>query len=126
MANKLHWIVVSEPRTLRIYSTQDGRRPFQDWIDSLTDYDGRSRVWARINRVRLGSLGDWKSVGEGVHEMRIDVGPGYRIYLGQDGKSLVILLCGGTKATQGADIANAKRYWQDYRSRKDAEKRTIR
>jgi putative addiction module killer protein len=58
--------------------------------------------------------------------MRIDVGSGYRIYLGQDGKSLVILLCGGTKATQGADIANAKRYWQDYRSRKDAEKRTIR
>ena len=95
-------------------------------MDSLNDYNAKSRVLLRMERVRLGSLGDWKSVGDGVHELRIDAGPGYRVYFGQDGKSIVILLCAGTKATQVRDIAKAKRYWQDYRSRKDAKKRTIR
>ena len=91
--------MVNEPRTLRIYSTSDGRRPFQEWIDSLRDYDAQARVFVRLERVRLGSLGDWKSVGEGVQELRIDAGPGYRLYFGRDGRSIVILLCGGTKAT---------------------------
>jgi putative addiction module killer protein len=72
--------------------------PFQDWIDSLTGSETRSRLWARINRVRLGSLGDWKSVGEGVHEMRIDVVRGIGSIWVRNGKSLVILLCGETKA----------------------------
>jgi putative addiction module killer protein len=118
--------MIDQPKTLRVYSTSDGRKPFQEWLDSLTDYDAQARVLVRLERVRLGSLGDWKSVGEGVQELRINVGPGYRVYFGQDGKLIVILLCGGKKATQRKDIADAKRYWQDYRSRKDAKKRTIR
>lgn len=92
----------------------------------MNDYAAQARVLVRLERVRLGSLGDWKSVGEGVQELRIDAGPGYRVYFGQDGKWIVILLCGGKKATQRKDIADAKRYWQDYRSGKDAKKRTIR
>jgi putative addiction module killer protein len=68
----------------------DGRKPFQEWIDSLNDYDAQARVLVRLERVRLGSLGDWKSVGEGVQELRITIGPGYRVYFGQDGKFIVI------------------------------------
>ncbi len=118
--------MANESKTLRIYSTSEGRKPFQEWIDSLRDYDARARILVRLDRVRLGSLGDWKSVGEDVQELRIDIGPGYRVYFGQDAKSIVILLCGGRKATQRRDIADAKRYWQNYRSRKDAKKRIVR
>jgi putative addiction module killer protein len=88
------------PRILRIYSTVDGRKPFQEWLDSLKDYNAQARILVRLERVRLGNFGDWKPVGEGMCELRIDVGPGYRVYLGQDAESLVILLCGGSKATQ--------------------------
>lgn len=116
----------SGPRVLRIYSTSNGRRPFEEWIDSLKDQTTQARILVRLERVRLGNLGDWKPVGEGVGELRIDVGPGYRVYLGRDGDSIVILLCGGSKATQRKDIAEAKSYWSDYRSRTDATKRTIR
>jgi putative addiction module killer protein len=64
-----------------------------------------------------GLLGDCKSVGEGVSEFRVDAGPGYRVYFGQDGRSTVVLLCGGSKARQRKDIACAKVFWKDYRSR---------
>jgi putative addiction module killer protein len=113
------------PKELRIYSTADGKKPFQDWIESLTDGEAKARILVRLERVRLGNLGDCKSVGEGVYELRIKIGPGYRVYFGRDGRVFVILLCGGSKATQRKDIANGKAYWQDYRSRKDAKKRTI-
>jgi putative addiction module killer protein len=109
-----------EPRTLRIYSAPDGRRPFETWIEDLKDYDAQARILVRLGRVRLGSLGDWKPVGEGVGELRIPTGPGYRVYFGQDGPAIVILLCGGSKATQQKDIANAKTYWRDYRNRPGA------
>lgn len=115
-----------EPRALRIYVAPDGKRPFQEWIDSLKDYQAQGHIQARLERVRLGLLGDCKSVGDGVSELRIDAGPGYRVYFGQEGRSIVILLCGGSKTAQRKDIANAKVFWKDYRSRKDAKKRTLR
>jgi len=65
-------------------------------------------------------------VGEGVSEFRVDVGPGYRVYFGEDGRSIVVLLCGGSKARQRRDIADAKAFWKDYRNRQDAKKRTVR
>src|ERR1700719_1616863 len=114
------------PRVLRIYCTATGERPFQKWIDALTDLDAQTRILVRLERLRLGNMGDWKSVGEGVCELRVDAGPGYRVYFGQDGTPLVILLCGGTKATQVKDIANAKAYWKDYRRPTDDTKRIIR
>ena len=92
----------------------------------MKDHEAQGRVLARLERVRLGLLGDCKSVGGGVSELRIDTGPGYRVYFGQDGRSLVILFCGGSKATQRKDIADAREFWKDYKSRKDAKKRTLR
>jgi len=84
--------------------------------------DGRLRqtINARVKRLAQGNLGDCRSVGEGVMELRIDYGPGYRVYFGQIGREIVILLCGGSKQTQSWDIIKAKSYWRDYRSR-DAE-----
>ena len=84
---------------------------------ALRDVAGRAIIRARINRVRLGNFGDCKSVGGGVLELRIDSGPGYRVYLAKDGAALVVLLNGGDKRTQKCDIAQAQRYWKDYRSR---------
>jgi putative addiction module killer protein len=78
------------------------------WIAGLNDDRARARIEVRIYRLSLGNPGDVKPVGEGVSEMRVDYGPGYRIYLTQRGKALVILLCGGDKRTQSKDIANAK------------------
>lgn len=78
------------------------------WIADLNDDRARARIEVRIYRLSLGNPGDIKPVGEGVSEMRIDYGPGYRVYLTQRGKALVILLCGGDKRTQSRDIAAAK------------------
>ena len=104
-------------RELREYLTETGRNPFREWLHSLRDRQARARIRVRLNRVRLGNLGDCKSVGESVMELRLDFGPGYRVYFGQDGDVLVILLCGGDKRTQMRDIATAKQYWQSYKRR---------
>ena len=74
----------------------------------------------RLERIKLGNLGDFRSVGEGVCELRIDYGPGYRIYFGQIGNIIVILLLGGDKSTQNRDIRKAIEYWKDYRSQENA------
>jgi putative addiction module killer protein len=77
------------------------------WFAGLRDRQARLRIVSRIRRMSLGNLGDVKPVGEGVSELRIDYGPGYRVYLVQRGQALVILLAGGDKSTQSADIAKA-------------------
>ncbi|HVN03572.1 MAG TPA: type II toxin-antitoxin system RelE/ParE family toxin [Bryobacteraceae bacterium] len=81
---------------------------FANWLRRLRDEAARSRIQIRIRRLSLGNFGDIKPVGEGVSELRIDYGPGYRVYLLQKGDTLVILLAGGTKKTQQSDIAKAK------------------
>ena len=106
-------------RELREFLTETGKNPFRDWLVGLRDIQARARIRVRLNRVRLGNLGDCKSVGEGVHEMRLDFGPGYRMYLGLDGDVLVVLLCGGDKRTQSRDVETAKKYWESYRWRKN-------
>ncbi len=82
---------------------------FAKWIDGLRDIRARARVLARIERLATGNAGDVKSVGEGVSEMRIDYGPGYRVYFRKRGRSLVILLAGGDKSSQRRDIGTALR-----------------
>ena len=82
---------------------------FVKWLDALRDLRARARVQVRIERLAAGNPGDVKSVGEGVSEMRIDYGPGYRVYFQRRGAVLVILLCGGDKSTQAADIRQALR-----------------
>jgi putative addiction module killer protein len=76
---------------------------FADWLASLRDERARARVNLRIRRVSLGNLGDVKPVGEGVSELRIDYGPGYRVYLSQRGAKVIVLLCGGDKKSQQVD-----------------------
>lgn len=81
---------------------------FRRWMDRLHDAVAEARILARIKRVQSGNLGDWKSVGDGVSEMRIAHGPGYRVYFTRRGERMIILLAGGTKRTQSADIAKAQ------------------
>ena len=105
------------PKTLRIYITEEGREPFTEWLTSIHDVKARAKIKIRLDRVSLGNLGDSHGVGEGVQELRIDYGPGYRVYFGQEGQTIVLLLCGGDKSTQAKDVEIAKRYWEDYRRR---------
>lgn len=81
---------------------------FSDWINSLRDLRAVARINARIGRLRLGNFGDAKSIGDGVSELRIDYGPGYRVYFTRRGETVVILLCGGAKGSQARDIERAK------------------
>lgn len=106
-----------KPKSVLVYRTGDGRLPFDEWLRELRDQNVIARVLARIGRVRLGNLGDCKPVGEGVSELRVDYGPGYRIYFGQKGGTVVILLSGGDKRTQERDIRQARQYWYDYQQR---------
>lgn len=101
------------PKELILYQTEGGKEPFSEWLGNL-DRITRNRVRARLDRVEQGNYGDHKSVGEGVLELRLFFGPGYRIYLAEDGDTLVVLLCGGDKDSQTRDIAKAKAYWQAY------------
>jgi len=104
----------STERRVRIYQLPDGRTPFLSWLNSLKDRQARQRIQARIGRLRLGNFGQTRSVGEGVQELKVDYGPGYRIYFGQEGRTVVILLTGGDKSTQDEDIKEAKIYWTKY------------
>ncbi len=108
-------------KSVLLYLTQAGESPFEEWFDHVSDLKAKQRILARIARLRSGNLGDWKPVGTGVHELRIDYGPGYRIYFGQEGRRLVILLAGGAKGTQQGDIKRAKEYWYDYEESKKAK-----
>lgn len=102
-------------RTILIYETVDGKRPFSEWLLKLRDRKARAKVRARLDRIQLGNMGDCKSVGDGVAELRIDYGPGYRVYFGERGATVVILLCGGDKSSQQRYIAKAKKFWKEYR-----------
>ena len=82
---------------------------FTNWLSGLTDIQARARIVVRIRRLELGNPGDVKSVGDGVSEMRIDYGPGYRVYFAKQGRTTVILFCGGDKKTQRKDIAAAQK-----------------
>lgn len=98
----------------------DGRAPFSEWLDALADDRAYAAIAVRLDRARLGNLGDCRFIGGGLGELRIHFGPGYRVYFGEDGKEIILLLCGGVKGTQRSDIARAKTYWQDYRSKANA------
>ncbi len=102
---------------IRRYQRVDGAVPLTDWLADLRDAGARAKLEIRFRRVSLGILGDIKPVGEGVLELREDIGPGYRVYIGRHGAALVILLCGGDKRSQDADIRRAKEYWLDWKRR---------
>jgi putative addiction module killer protein len=105
-------------RRIEKYETSSGLVPFDEWFEDL-DSSTQARVDARLDRVALGNFGDYKSIGEGVFELRLTFGPGYRIYYALDGLEVVLLLVGGDKKTQAKDIKTAQGYWKAYRIEKE-------
>ena len=108
----------ARPRLIEIYETEGGKAPFEIWFNDLRDAKAKKKINARIARARAGNFGDSKAVGEGVVELRVDYGPGFRVYFGRYGDTVVVLLCGGDKRTQDKDITLAKEYWKKYKERK--------
>lgn len=104
-------------RDIEIYKQADGKKPYEEWLGGIKDGTSRARIRARIDKVATGNFGDFKSVGDGVSELRFTFGPGYRVYYGLDGEKIVLLLFGGDKSTQDKDIEKAKEYWKDYKER---------
>ena len=96
------------------YLTVDGRDPYAQWLAELADRQARARVLVRVGRMAAGNFGDCKSIAEGVWELRIDWGPGYRVYYAQAGKRFILLLAGGDKRKQQADIEAALTHWKDW------------
>jgi len=108
---------------VRHYVTAAGADPFAAWFKVLRDRQAQARIQTRIDRLERGLLGDVESCGEGVWELRIDWGPGYRIYYARSGERIILLLLGGDKRKQDADIKKAKENWRDYQQRTKTQDR---
>ncbi|MGH9818256.1 MAG: type II toxin-antitoxin system RelE/ParE family toxin [Candidatus Acidiferrales bacterium] len=102
---------------VRHYRTVSGADPFAEWLGALADRQAQARIQTRLDRLERGLPGDVEFCGEGVWELRIDWGPGYRVYYARAGERIILLLCGGDKRKQQADIKRAKEYWNDYQQR---------
>ena len=109
--------MIDEVYKLKIYSTEKGKEPFSDWINSLEITD-QARVDARIDRIITGNLGEYKHIQEKIYELKFKNRSGFRIYYAIDGETLILLINGGNKRTQDRDIKKAKEYWNDYKKRK--------
>lgn len=110
-----------QPRQVKYYQAENGATPVKEWLESL-EQKLRVRIDARLARVRLGNFGDCEPVGDGVHELKDHHGAGYRIYFGQEGNEIVLLLCGGIKKSQKQDIRRAKKFWKDHLARRESTK----
>lgn len=99
------------------YQLENGKEPLTDWLQSLKDKQAQAKIRIRIKRLEAGNFGDCDPVGDGIQELREHLGAGYRIYFGRHGKTVVILLCAGSKKSQAADIKTAKEYWADWKRR---------
>lgn len=104
---------ISEKQVI-FYQDDRGYEPFTEWLNNLRDVRGRRRILQRLARLERGNYGDYKALKDGVYELRMTFGPGYRVYFGEDGDTIVVLLCGGDKSSQTRDIEQAKFYWQEY------------
>jgi putative addiction module killer protein len=102
---------------IRDYLTLDGHDPYIEWLSALADRMAKARVATRVQRMAGGNFGDCKPVGGGVWELRVDHGPGYRVYYARAGDRLILLLVGGDKRRQQADINAALDYWEDWQRR---------
>lgn len=105
----------ANPRKIQIYVDQNGREPFTEWLKSIRNRRTQKRIQTRIDRLEAGNLGDYRSVGDGVSELRFQFGPGYRVYFGESDNTIIVLLCGGDKSSQARDIEQAKTYWRAYK-----------
>ena len=109
-------IVESKRRTAVYFKNIRGKEPAREWLKRLKDLSARVKIFSRIDRAEEGNFGDHKSVGEGVHELRIAVGPGYRVYYALEGEEIILLLLGGDKSTQDKDIRQAKEFWKEHKN----------
>jgi putative addiction module killer protein len=107
---------------IRHYLTPDGKDIYIDWLRKLRDMNARIAIDRRVNRIELGNFGDHKFCRDGVWELRVDVGPGYRVYYAVAGREIVLLMCGVDKRTQSKDIELASEYWQDWQRRTGNER----
>ncbi len=103
--------------TINEYIDEKGNSPYADWLDGLRDTRAKAKIMIRVDRMELGLFGDVEAIGEGLSELRIHYGSGYRIYYGKEGGQIYLLLCGGNKSSQKKDIKLAKGYWQDHKRR---------
>jgi putative addiction module killer protein len=108
---------MTEVVEVRHYVNRAGTDVFDDWLAALADVRARSNIAVRINRLAYGNFGDCKPLRQGVWELRIDRGPGYRVYYARIAKAAVLLLCGGDKRKQASDVERAVRYLSDYLER---------
>lgn len=106
---------------IRHYLTADSKDVFLDWLRRVRDPIAKVQIVKRVNQVEQDNFGDHKFCRDGVWKLRVDVGAGYRVYYAQAGSQVVLLLGGGEKRTQDADIERAVRYWQDWQRRPDDE-----
>ena len=102
---------------VRLYVDSSGRCPFEEWLCNLKDIKARMRIRVRIVRLEAGNFGDCKGLRDGVQEIRIDHGPGYRVYLSRQGRMIILLLCGSDKRDQDREIENAIGYLKDWKRR---------
>ncbi|MGM0601249.1 MAG: type II toxin-antitoxin system RelE/ParE family toxin [Candidatus Rifleibacteriota bacterium] len=102
---------------IKHYLLENGLDPFGKWLNNLKDIKARAKINVKIDRLSQGNFSNSKSLGDGVVELKIDYGPGYRVYYGQAGKLVILLLCGGDKSSQQKDIETAKKYWADFKRR---------
>lgn len=107
-------VVEAKPRHVIVYADSKGREPFTEWLYGLRDAMGRKRILVRIARLEQRNYGDCQAVGDGLSELRLFFGSGYRVYFGEHGDNVVLLLCGGDKQSQDKDIRQAKLYWKEY------------
>ena len=105
------------PKEIIVFADGKGREPFSDWLKNLRDMQGRQRIFSRLRRLEQGNYGDCRALQDGVYELRLFFGPGYRVYFGEDGGNIVVLLCGGDKDSQEQDIKATKAFWKEYRNR---------
>ena len=108
----------AKSRELHYFELAKGRYPYREWLLSLKNTTVVARLDVRLTKLTMGNFGNWRPVGAGVIELKEDFGPGYRIYVGEDRPVLVVILCGGDKSSQAADIHRAKEFWEIHKTKK--------
>lgn len=108
------------PKEIQLYHEAGGACPYAEWYQGLKDKKTQAIIDYRLSRVEAGTLGDCKALGEGIYELRIHHGPGWRVYFAQVGNRIILLLCGSDKSSQQQHILKAKAFWKDYQQRMEA------
>ncbi len=111
------WFVIGKTRVIEYFTSSSGKQPVRDWLDGIKDKVTQAIIYKRIRQAGLGNFGKTRSVGNGVHELKIDYGPGYRVYYGIHKNEVILLLMGGSKRTQQSDINKAQISWKHWQEK---------